>query len=149
MNLSLRKALCAFITVCVAITAMHAEESTKPFVIEGHRAFYPYDFINETGQPDGFAVELIKEVMHRIGKPYVIKMDNWNIVLNDLYTKKADCLCGLALSNGRSEAVYLTNYHSILTYQVVCDKKDYQSYNTLEDLLGKKLILTKGSIISE
>jgi signal transduction histidine kinase/ABC-type amino acid transport substrate-binding protein len=149
MNLSLRKALCTFITVCVAITAMHAEESTKPFVIEGHRAFYPYDFINETGQPDGFAVELIKEVMHRIGKPYVIKMDNWNIVLNDLYTKKADCLCGLALSNRRSEAVYFTNYHSILTYQVVCDKKDYQSYNTLEDLLGKKLILTKGSIISE
>jgi signal transduction histidine kinase/ABC-type amino acid transport substrate-binding protein len=149
MKPSIRKALCTLITVCVAITAMHADEPSEPFVIEGHKAFYPYDFVNENGQPDGFAVDLVKEVMLRIGKPYVIKMDNWNHVLSDLYDKKADCLCGLALSNRRAESVYFTNYHSILTYLVVCDKKDFQLYNTLEDLQGKKIIVTKGSIITE
>jgi|GEM_PF-768526 len=149
MNHLLRKGFCILITVCLAFTAIHADESLKPFVIEGHSAFYPYDFINKDGQPDGFAVDLVKEVMHRIGKPYVIKMDYWNNVLSDLYDKKADCLCGLAFSNRRAEYVYFTNYHSLLNYQVVCNKRDFQSYNTLEDLQGKRIIVTKGSIVYE
>lgn len=48
-----------------------------PLVIVGNWLFRPFSFINDHGEPDGFQVELVKNIFSNLHVPYEIRLMNW------------------------------------------------------------------------
>lgn len=68
----------------------------RPLIYEDAWEKWPYAFINDHGQPDGFDVELVKEVMRRLNLPYEIRLRHQDTVHVDLKNERADLSFGVA-----------------------------------------------------
>lgn len=68
----------------------------QPLIYEDAWEKWPYAFINDKGEPDGFNVELVKKMMKRLDIPYEIHLRNQQTVHDDLRTDSADLSFGVA-----------------------------------------------------
>ena len=57
---------------------------------------WPYSYINDDGQPEGYNIDLIGLLMNKLNIPYVIRLKHQQQVFEDLKDKKADLTFGLA-----------------------------------------------------
>ena len=117
-------------------------------VIKGDRAFPPYEFINEQGEPDGFNVELMRAIMERVGTPYTLSLDDWPQVVTEFKEGKVDVITGIMYSNRRAEIFKFGAIHTFV-YQNVIYRKGRAPITELEDLKGLKIIVQNGAITQE
>ena len=112
------------ILFCVLLFASNASaqnDSTRiyseqnPLIYEDVRDLWPYSFINEDGEPDGYNIELVRSLMHKLHIPYDIQLKTQQEVIQDLKTHNADLGIGLAsgyndqtLQFGRTLVLLLT-----------------------------------------
>ena len=68
----------------------------NPLIYEGSWDLWPYSFLNEKGQPDGFSIELIRMLLDELDIPYIIKLKSNEEAFNDLRDGKSDLRMGLA-----------------------------------------------------
>ena len=54
------------------LARVYTDES--PLVYEDSWDLWPYSFLNDKGEPEGFNIDLIKMMMKELGIPYVIKL---------------------------------------------------------------------------
>jgi len=104
--------------------------------------YYPYSFVNKHGQPDGFSVDLIKEVTKVMGLELKITVDTWENALKDLKTGKINVLPMMAFSEERDKDFDFSPPHTI-AYDAVFTKKGSVTLSTLSDLKQKKIIVLK------
>ena len=121
---------------------------SKQLVIKGDRAFPPYEFINEQGEPDGFNVELMRAVMERVGMPYTLSLDGWPQVVKEFKEGKVDVITGIMYSNRRAEIFKFGAIHTFV-YQNVIYRKGRAPITELEDLKELKIIVQDGAITQE
>jgi len=68
-------------------------ESNQPEVRVGTELnFPPYAFLDKSGEPTGFSIELIKTVSIEMGLPIKISTGSWDAVWSDLVAGKIDAL---------------------------------------------------------
>lgn len=138
-----------FVMLCevVWIGAVHSAPS-RQLVIKGDRAFPPYEFINDQGEPDGFNVELIHAVMKRVGMPYTLSLEYWPQVVEEFQAGKVDVITGIMYSNRRAEIFKFGAIHTFV-YQDVVYRKGRTPITELEDLEGLEIIVQNGAITQE
>ena len=103
--------------------------------IYGDKNFPPFMFINAKGMADGFAIDIIQEVMKIIDKPYIIRLGTIEEMVRGMKEKK----CDLIPFVGKMDAQFKTydfSYTYNYAYQsvLVLNRKDIQSS---KDLKGK------------
>ena len=68
---------------CVSLPAVHASVhpgSTKlytaenPLIYEDACDLWPYSYINDEGQPEGFNIDLIERLLQELNIPYIIRL---------------------------------------------------------------------------
>ena len=64
--------------------------------------YYPYTFVNEKGQPDGFSVDLMKAITKVMGLELEIRVDVWEKARNGLASGSIDFLPMMAYSESTS-----------------------------------------------
>lgn len=69
--------------------------SKHPLVYEDPVNLWPYSFINEKGEPDGYNIDLLKILMKQLDIPYIIRLKPHQTVLKDLKEGKSDLTLGL------------------------------------------------------
>ena len=138
-----------FVMLCevVWIGAVHSAPS-RQLVIKGDRAFPPYEFINDQGEPDGFNVELIHAVMKKVGMPYTLSLEYWPQVVEEFQAGKVDVITGIMYSNRRAEIFKFGAIHTFV-YQDVVYRKGRTPITELEDLEGLEIIVQNGAITQE
>ncbi len=67
-----------------------------PLVYEDSWVKQPFAFINEDGEPDGFNVELVREVMKRLRIPYQVRLRPQKQAHEDLRNDSADLSLGVS-----------------------------------------------------
>lgn len=81
----------AFLLISLKVSAKRNGTDSVSDVIHiyGNKYYPPCEFLDENGNPQGFCVDLIKEVMRRMHKRYTIKMTTREGLLAAAKTKKS------------------------------------------------------------
>ncbi|MBQ1796440.1 MAG: transporter substrate-binding domain-containing protein, partial [Prevotella sp.] len=77
-----------------------------PLIIVGDWAFRPYAFINDHGEPDGFQIELLKEIFNRMHVPYEIHLMDWHQAKTEVQAGRAQVMIDIEKNDVMPGVVY-------------------------------------------
>lgn len=120
----------------------------KPKLIIGDDINYPpYSYLDSTGNPAGFNIDLAKAVGQSMGYEVEIRLDEWSKIRDALETGEIDAIAGMFYSIDREKIYGFSSKHSV-TNGDIFTKKD-TIFNGLEDLTGKTIVVQRADIVAE
>lgn len=116
-----------------------AKAAEEPIIITNSKAWQPFSFINESGQPDGLLIDLWREYARVTGQKIEFRLVDWQGSLDLLEGGKADAHAGLLWSSERDKlfdyGLPLTQLDSQLFFSRELRGNDVQ-YTLLHDSVG-------------
>lgn len=109
-----------------------------PLVYEDTWNLWPYSFLNDKGEPDGFNIELVKMLMDELGIPYVVRLKPLPEVLKDIKEHKADLTFGLAAGFHDDYGHFSRSTITLFTQSVATPKSNSIEIKTFRDLSKAK-----------
>ena len=116
-------------------TRVYTEQN--PLVYEDAWDLWPYAFLNDNGEPDGFNIDLIRLIMKELNIPYIIKLRPQQQAFEDLRDRKSDLMLGLAVGFHDQYGLYGNNAITLFTQSVAAPKGKPTDIKTFRDL-GKE-----------
>ncbi len=89
-----------------------------PVIVGGNEDFYPYEFTNADGEPDGYNIELMKAVADAMGLDIRIQMGSWDSRRQALEAGEIDALTGVLYSEERDRVFDFSISHVVVSYGV-------------------------------
>ena len=119
-----------------------------PLVYEDCCDLWPYAYLNDKGQPEGFNIDLISLLMNELHIPYVIKLKPQQEVFNDLKAHIADLTFGLAAGFHDEYGMYGRHSITLFTQSVATPKSQSVVIKTFRDLSkpGVQVIVKDSSL---
>ena len=150
-NNSLRCLLLLFLTAAGFLisvdVARTAETSYKGASLAGHRLktiivnnYYPYTFLNDSGEPAGFSVDIARAVAAAMDLELEIRADRWDKAVKELEAGSIDLLPMMAYSTERDRIFDFSVPHTI-AYDAIFLNKGNSNLRSLKDLSGKTVIV--------
>ena len=151
--MKIKRLLLTVLITCFVCTTLHAAaDSTRvydkehPLIYEDVWDLWPYSFLNEDGQPNGFNIDLIRLLMKELDIPYVIKLKSSSEAFRDLKEGKSDLMLGLAVGFHDEFGKYSKNAVTLFTQSVVTPKKNKVEVQRFHDLSNVKVIVNDSSL---
>ena len=116
-----------------------------PLVYEDAWDLWPYSFLNDTGEPVGFNIDLLKLICKELNIPYRIKLKPTQDALNDLKAGRADLMCGMEARYHDDYAQYGSNVIQIFTHSIVHRSDEPMAVKNIGDLATQRVIVHGGS----
>ena len=138
---------CTVWTFCQAQTEdeIHIYTEEHPLVYEDAWDLWPYAFLNDTGEPVGYNIDLLKLIFKELDIPYRIKLKPTQDALNDLKAGRADLMCGMDAHFHNEYAHYGKSVIQIFTHSVVHKKGEPMLLKSVDDLSHQRVIVHDGS----
>ena len=139
---------CTVWTFCQA----QSEDSTRiyteehPLVYEDAWDLWPYAFLNDTGEPVGYNIDLLKLIFKRLDIPYKIKLKPVKEALSDLKAGRSDLMCSIEAPFHDEYAQYGKSVIQIFTHSVVHKKDEPVYVKTINDLASQRVIVHRGGL---
>lgn len=138
---------------CCPLAPVHAMEADSvrvfseehPLVYEDAWDLWPYAFLNESGEPVGYNIDLLKMICKELSIPCIIKLKPTGDALNDLKERKADLMFGMDAHFHNDYASYGNSVIQIFTHSVLHHKDEPVRVKQLEDLASQQVIVHEGS----
>ena len=124
-------------------TRVFSEE--RPLVYEDAWDLWPYVFLNENGEPDGYNIDLLRIIFKRLDIPYIVKLKPTLEAQADLKSGKSDLMLRMDASFSRGNSLYSNTIVQLFTHSVVSPKGMEEVLRTGKDLKGHKVIVHEGS----
>lgn len=118
----------------------------KPLVFEHSFNLYPYSYINENGESEGYFVDLIDLLMKELGIPYVIELKPQKEALKDMKAHKADLSIGLGGIYHKQFGHYGRITLALLTQSLVTPQRATVKIKKLNDLKHEQVTVQDSSI---
>ena len=145
-----------FIIICALLIASNAsaqKDSTRVFSVEEPLVYvdavnwWPYAFLDEAGEPDGYNIELVRLLLNELHIPYIIKLKPRQEVIEDMKTGRADLTIGLASGFYDDYMLLGNNVIMMLTQSVATPKSKPVEIKTFRDLgrPGAKVMVGENS----
>ena len=131
--------------------AQTQEDSTVTFTVERPLMYedawdlWPYTFLNENGEPDGYNIDLLKMIFKRLDIPYIIKLKPTLEAFNDLKAGKSDLIFGMEANFHHEYGHYGKSIIHLFTHSVVHQKGRQPIVRKIQDLSHHKVIVHTGS----
>jgi PAS domain S-box-containing protein len=111
-------------------------------------AYYPYEYINEYHQPDGFDIDIIQAIAEEINCQIEIKSGNWFNIKKDIENGDLDLVAGMYYLPDRAEKVNFSMPYIIITHSIFAKEGDYwQSLKDVKDNEQIKVVVENSSIL--
>ena len=132
----------------MAMSARGEEVYTKerPLVYEDVWDLWPYSFLNEKGEPEGFNIDLIKMLMEELNIPYVIKLKPSGEAFRDLRDGRSDLMLGLQVGFHDEFGRYSENAVTLFTQSLVRPKSSPLNVHRFHDLSNEQVIVNDSSL---
>jgi PAS domain S-box-containing protein len=117
----------------------------RPLVYEDAWDLWPYTFLNENGEPDGYNIDLLKMMLKRLDIPYIIKLKPTLDAFNDLKEGKSDLIFGMEANFHHEYGEYGKSIIHLFTHSVVHQKDKAPAVKSFQDLSTHKVIVHTGS----
>ncbi len=123
------------------------EALDRTLIARGDSSYYPYEFLDEQGQPAGFNIDLLRAVGDELGLEIDIILGPWTIGLDELEAEHLDIITGVFNSRQLADKVdfslpYLRIHHSIFT-------RKGSLVRSLADLHNKEVLVQRGKLMQE
>jgi diguanylate cyclase (GGDEF)-like protein len=129
---SLRAALLSILVV-LSIVGLPAQEPGL-LRVGADIDYPPYSFVDSSGDPTGFDIELIRLVADRLGLETQFHLDSWDRVLEDLAEKRTDVVVGALFTISRTDSFIFTDPYNTDTISIfVREESSIDSLRALED----------------
>jgi diguanylate cyclase (GGDEF)-like protein/PAS domain S-box-containing protein len=116
----------------------YAGQRLKTIIVNN---YYPYTFLNDRGEPDGFSVDIAKAAATAMDLELEIRVEKWDQAMKELEAGSIDLLPMMAYSPERDKIFDFSVPYTI-AYDAIFIKKGNTSLRTLKDLSGKTVIVT-------
>ncbi|WP_028902552.1 ATP-binding protein [Prevotella sp. P6B4] len=117
----------------------------RPLVYEDAWDLWPYVFLNENGEPDGYNVDLLKLIFKELNIPYVIRLRPTLEAQQDLKEHKSDLMLRMDADFARNNSSYGKTIVQIFTHSIVKPKDMPIHIQTGKDLVDYSVIVHEGS----
>ena len=140
-----------FVLQLSPLTAQAQNDSTlvfsvgRPLIYEDAWDLWPYTFLNENGEPDGYNIDLLKLMLKRLDIPYVIKLKPTLDAFQDMKDGKSDLIFGMMASFHHEYGHYGSSVIHLFTHSVVHQKGRAPVVKSMKDLSSHKVIVHTGS----
>ena len=119
----------------------------NPLIYEDVWDLWPYSFLNDNGDPDGFNVDLIRLIMKELDIPYVIRLKPSSEAYRDLKEGKSDLMLGLAVGFHDEFGKFSKNAVTLFTQSVVTPKNKEVVIKRFRDLSNHQVIVCDSSLV--
>ena len=102
---------------------------------------WPYSFLNDTGEPVGYTIDLLKMIFQELNISYRIKLKPKQEALNDLKAGRADLLCTIGAHYHKEYAKFSKSVIQIFTPSIVHHKNEPVMLNSIDDLATHRFIV--------
>jgi polar amino acid transport system substrate-binding protein len=120
----------------------------RPIIVGGDRDYPPYEFLDQSGKPAGYNVELTRAIAEVMGLQVEFRLGGWSEQLHDLKLGKIDLLQGISWSEQRAAQIDFTPPHTIVNHAIFA-RKESPTVSSLADLKGKQVTLHRDGIMHE
>lgn len=117
-----------------------------PLIYEGALELPPYSFLNVSGEPDGFDVELIKMVLAKLDIPYEIKLKPRMKAIQDLKDGHCDLMIELTAGFKEGTVHYGQTSITLFTQSVLSPIKTPTTIHEFQDLATHKVYVNDSSL---
>ncbi|ABR49872.1 diguanylate cyclase and metal dependent phosphohydrolase [Alkaliphilus metalliredigens QYMF] len=107
----------------------------------------PFSFLDESGYPTGFNVELGKAVAEVMGLDVEFQLGNWHEIMQQLENNEIDAISGMFHSVDREAEYAFTARHAVASGDIFT--RDDFSVTSLEDLAGTRVVVQTNDIVHE
>jgi putative nucleotidyltransferase with HDIG domain len=108
----------------------------------------PFSIVTKDKKADGFSVELLRSVLHAMGRDVEFYVDEWNSIKEDLKSGKVDVLPLVGRTPER-EQYYDITIPYLTMHGTVFVRKDDLKIKYINDLKDKKIVVMKGDNADE
>ncbi|MEE4252575.1 MAG: transporter substrate-binding domain-containing protein [Desulfuromusa sp.] len=143
--------LVAFFLLCLVAGGAIAEDPEQldlPVRIGGDYNYPPYEYLDSDGLPTGYNVELSQAVARVMGMEINIQLGSWGDMRQALEQGDVDILMGMAHTKERLDEVDFSIPHAKV-HQSIWVRDDNKTIRSVEDLVGKEVIVMKGSVMHD
>ena len=118
----------------------------NPLVYEDAWDLWPYVFLDDTGTPSGFNVDLVRMMMDELGIPFEIRLKPTSQALEDLHGGRSDLMLGMMANfhDDYTEHYGKTVVH-LFTHSVAHPSDVDGRVATFDDLAREQVIVHDGS----
>lgn len=110
-----------------------------------NQAYPPFSFINERSEPDGFDVDVAREVAKRLGVTLEVHAPSWEVIVSGQWGGRWDiCICSMTPTKERREIFDFVQFYYATPTTVVVNK-DETKLRSAADLTGKRVGAEAGS----
>lgn len=119
----------------------------RPIIVGGDYNYPPFEYLNDKGQPAGFAVELTQAIASEMNIAVQIRLGPWAETVESLASGEIDAIQGMFYSAERERTFDFSPSYLLSSYIAVV-RSDYGfPPESFEELDGKKLVVQKGDIL--
>ena len=137
-----------FVGLLIIPLLSFSQEKKRTIKVGTDYAYYPYEFINEFDQADGFDIDIIKSICDNINVNIEFETGNWSSVKKDLETGQIDLVAGMYYLPDRAEKVNFSMPYIIITHSIFVKEGDYwQSLKDVRDQENLKVVVENSSIL--
>ena len=134
-----------FILILIISPAYAAETGNQIILAGGDENFYPYEYIDNSGQPAGFNIDLLKAVSEEMNLNISIELKPWHEVRKDLESGRINLITGMYYSEERDRTINFSNHYIIVSHAIFV--REGSDIRGLKDISGKEIIVQNGAIM--
>lgn len=116
-----------------------------PLVYEDAWDLWPYTYLNDNGDPEGYNIDLLKLLCKELDIPYVIKLKPTIGALEDLRDGKSDLMLGMAADFHDEYGHYSKTVVQLFTHSVVYPTSKPLLVKTMNDLASHRVVVHAGA----
>ena len=142
--------LAVFMVLLSNVVAV-AEEPVRPDLpvrIGGDYNYPPYEYLDQDGLPTGYNIELSQAISRVMGMEINIQLGSWGEMRQALERGDVDILMGMAHTEERLGEVDFSIPHAKV-HQSIWIRDDNETIRTVDDLVGREVIVMKGSVMHD
>lgn len=113
--------------------------SSATLLVRGDWGYPPFEFVNESGDPDGFNIEIIRRIAQLMNLDIRISLGPWETVRRQLEQSQIDILAGMYKTAERDKLLDFSIPHFISSYGVFVPA--HSEIESLEDISDKRILV--------
>ncbi len=151
--------LLGFLTpkLAVAVPALHGTPRmalpdpppTRTLIIGGDHQYPPYEYLDESGNPSGYNVELTLAIAREMGFDVVFRLGPWADMVQALEDGRIDALQGMFYTPKRNLVFDFSIPHAANHYVTVLRKESGKPPENLEELRKWRCVVEKGDAVHD
>ncbi|WP_243545049.1 transporter substrate-binding domain-containing protein [Pseudodesulfovibrio tunisiensis] len=134
----------AILLFCLSVGTASAAE---PLLFRGDQNYPPYEFLDETGHPTGFNVDITQAVARVMGLDIEMSLAPWDTVRRQIEARNIDALMGMYKSEQRAQMVNFSEPTIEISHAIFV--REESSISGKNDLNGKSIIVQQGDIMHD